>query len=96
MERAAVLKALNRDRPENSVRIAWGRWAMARKMRQREGEEGQRPGDRCVRGPATGAVLARGTDVERRLAVQNRLGQCHDSSAENEKHNEEAKVKVVS
>ena len=68
---------------------------MVRKMRQPEGEEGRRPGDRCIWGPATRAVLAPGTDVERRLALQNGLGQCHDSSAENEEHDEEAKVKVV-
>ena len=33
--------------------------------------------------------------MERRLALQNGLWQCHDSSAENEEHDEEAKVKVV-
>jgi len=39
MEGAAVLKALNRDRPENSVLITRGRLAMVRKMKQREEEE---------------------------------------------------------
>ena len=49
MEGAAVLKALNRDTPENSVLITRGRLAMVRKMKQREEEEWQQRGDRCMR-----------------------------------------------